>query len=122
MASKFKVTKPLLKKISTWACNGLDKKDIAHLLGYSPNHFYQMMLDNDEMTAAYNVGKSDMKSLLQNRVMNLALKSKSDLVSLQSSSYLLNRHCPVESDSVNEIEVVVSDAEIIKEITDELQS
>ena len=121
MVSKFKITKPLLKKITTWAGNGLTRTDISHLLGYSKNHWLEMMRNNDVLESAYMVGKSDMKSLLQNRVMDLALTSKSDLVSLQSSSYLLNRHHPVADTSTTEAVTTVDDTDIKQEILNDLR-
>ena len=121
VASKFKITKPLLKKITTWAGNGLTRTDIAHLLGYSKDHWLVMMRSSDELEDAYMVGKSDMKSLLQKRVMVKALSDDKD--ALGAGTFLLNRHFPISANT----EVVAdttgsTDDDIRDEILDELNS
>ena len=121
MVSKFKVTKPLLKKIVKWAQNGLNRKDIGILLGYSPNHFYTMMKTYPEITVAYNEGRVEMKSLLQNRVFTKAMSDDKD--SLNASTYLLNRHHPADSD-IDPTDTTIegaSDEDIIRKIKIEIQ-
>ena len=73
MASKFKVTPALLKKLSIWASNGLTRTDVAHLLGYSKNHWLEMMRSNVDLENAYMVGRSEQKSLLLDATMKRAL-------------------------------------------------
>jgi len=120
MVSKFKVTKPLLKKITKWASNGLNKGDIGILLGYTKDHFYQMMKNSDEMTKAYSEGRVGMKSLLESTILSKAISSDKD--SLQAGTYLLNRHFANADDGTNEItDTGVTDADIKNEILDDLR-
>ena len=75
------------------------------------------MKNSDELRNAYNVGKIDMKSLLENRVMDIAMSDERDR--LNASTYLLNRHFPVDVEqsavTVN-IDVVDVKSEILKEL------
>jgi len=119
MSRKFKITKPLLNKITKWASNGLTRTDIAYLLGYSKNHWLELMRSNDDLESAYNDGKVEMKSLLQKRVMVKALSDDKD--ALGASTFLLNRHFP-QVDDAEVISDVPSDESIKQEIINDLNS
>jgi hypothetical protein len=118
--TKLKVTKPLLKKIEKWAGNGLNKGDIGILLGYSKDHFYQVLKNSDEMTQAYMVGKSTMKSRLQSRVFDKAMSDDKD--ALQASTFLLNRHFPIDDDVDIDTGSTTSDSDIADKIILEITS
>lgn len=71
---KVNFTPAVLSKIEHWASSGLNKTDIASLLGYTSDHFFQLMKTEKAVDSSYKVGRARMKSML----LNVSLKRAQD--------------------------------------------
>ena len=68
-----KITKSVTDKVTRLAAKGLTKLDVGIAMGYSRDHWYKLVRGSDKLLDAYNVGRTDMKKLLLNQSMSIAL-------------------------------------------------
>lgn len=119
--AKIKITKPLLKKISDFASNGLSRTDIGYLLGYSSkSHWLKLMRSSEDLESAFIVGKTNSKTLLEKRIFEKALSADKD--ALQAGIFILNRHHPITDEAIADDDVGSSIADAKAEILKELSN
>jgi len=113
-------TAAINKGIKKLAPLGFNKKEIATALGYSSDHFYQLLKNSGELTSTYNVCRSNLKSLLLNRHLAKALDD-THRDSFKATESLLGR---LDKDSIDEeskdLVELPSDADIASSIIKDL--